>query len=57
MGTSPSATIHEVVEGTAHEIQLVTISDAVDGNFFLAFRGEETEDIPYNASAEDVKTN
>ena len=54
-GTSPSATITEVVAGTSDEIQLVAL-EATGGNFFLEFRGEETEDISYSATAAQVTT-
>jgi hypothetical protein len=57
--TLPTVEIEEIVTGTGSEVQIVTTStDAgqLSGHWFLAFDGEETNNLAFNADATDVET-
>ena len=62
-GTEPFAAAHEARAGTQDEVQAVTLSSevagtsgALQGTFFLSFKGAETADLPFDASAKEVES-
>lgn len=45
----------QIVPGQSCEVQEVSTRGAVGGSFTLTFGGEETAEIPWNATADNVR--
>ena len=57
MGGGPSAVqATDVQGGTNDEVQTVTLSNATDGVFRLAFGGQVTPPLAFDSTAGDVET-
>lgn len=55
-GLSVRTTTQEIVKGVACEVQTISVEGARGGSFRLRFNGATTSQIPYNASAAEVKS-
>lgn len=57
-GTTPLATVATTTQGATgvNEVQTITLTDATSGNFRVAFDGQTTDPLAYNASAATLET-